>query len=86
MPEEITQLSSRGTVTLPASLRKTLGLAEGDVFRVRVEGGAVILAPVILIEIERYTDEREQEFADTAAMSDGALRGASARWKAKRGQ
>ena len=84
MTDEIAQLSGRGTVTLPASLRRTLGLAEGDVFTVRVENGAVILTPAVLTEIERYTDGREREFAGAAAMTDEQLDAARVRWKASR--
>ena len=82
MSEEIAQLSGRGTVTLPASLRRSLGLSEGDVFTVRVDNGAVVLTPAIVTEIERYTDEREREFRESAAMSDDALAQAATRWKA----
>jgi antitoxin PrlF len=81
MSEEIAQLSGRGTVTLPASLRRSLGLSEGDVFTVRVDNGAVVLTPAIVTEIERYTDEREREFRESAAMSDDAIADAAARWK-----
>ena len=84
MGDDIAQLSGRGTVTLPASLRRSLGLSEGDVFTVRVDNGAVVLTPAIVTEIERYTDDREREFRESAAMSDDALAEAATRWKVAR--
>jgi AbrB family looped-hinge helix DNA binding protein len=37
--ETITQISTRGQITLPADTRKQLGLKPGDTFLVHLEGG-----------------------------------------------
>jgi len=80
MAEEIAQMSSRGTVTLPAALRRQLGLSDGDVFTVRIVGGAIVLTPAVVTEVERYTGERIAEFDDAARMSEPELKTARRSW------
>ena len=75
--ERLVQLSPRGQVTLPAGLRRALGLRPGDAFRVRIEDGLVVLAPVA---IERYDDERVAEFDRASSMSVEELEHARAVW------
>jgi AbrB family looped-hinge helix DNA binding protein len=81
---DIAQLSGRGTVTLPAALRRELGLSEGDVFTVRLENGTIVLTPAALTEVELYTDERLAEFEQAGRMSEDDLRAARRAWQASR--
>jgi len=47
-----------GVLKLPAEVRRELGLREGDEFLVTVEGGAVKLVPVGLVDpVEVYSSE-----------------------------
>ncbi len=69
----ITQLSPRGQVTLPAAIRKALGLKAGDALLLRVEEGRVVLEPARLLPVEAYTEERIQEFTQAAEVSEEAL-------------
>ncbi|WP_027883284.1 AbrB/MazE/SpoVT family DNA-binding domain-containing protein [Meiothermus rufus] len=69
----IIQLSPRGQVTLPAAIRKTLGLKAGDVLLLRVEEGKVVLEPARVLPLEAYTEERIQEFTQAAAVSEEEL-------------
>lgn len=78
--EEIAQLSGRGTVTLPARIRKELGLREGDVLRVRLVDGSIQLTPAAVMPIELYTEERIAEFLAAAEMTDEELAAADAAW------
>jgi AbrB family looped-hinge helix DNA binding protein len=78
--EPLVQLSPRGQVTLPASLRRSLGLRAGDAFRVRLEDGRVVLEPVEVVPIELYDDERIAEFERAASMSAEELERARAAW------
>lgn len=41
----VVQLSERGRLVLPADLRRTLGLEEGDRFVLKLEDGSVRLVP-----------------------------------------
>lgn len=54
----IAQISPRGQVTLPVSVRKALGLKPGDALLVRVEEGRVVLEPAQVLPLEAYTEER----------------------------
>ncbi len=81
---EIAQLSGRGTVTLPASLRRKLGLSEGDVFTVKVEKGAIVLTPAVVAEVELYSDDRLREFEATSEMTEEELRRARRTWRLSR--
>lgn len=43
-------LKDRGQLTIPAKLRKSLGLTEGDLLEVEVRGGYIILKPLEVLE------------------------------------
>ncbi len=51
-------LSSRGQLTLPASLRKRFGLKSGGAVIIEECGNSLILKPAAVLEIEMYTDDR----------------------------
>lgn len=84
MADEVAQLSGRGTVTLPAALRRELGLAEGDVLTVRIVDGAIVLTPTVLTEVEPYTEDRIREFEESGRMTDEELRAARKAWRIPR--
>jgi len=46
------QIRKRGTVTLPADLRKKYGIREGDTYRVIDLGGTFVLAPMVPTVLE----------------------------------
>lgn len=51
MSDVIVQLASNGRITLPSSVRRKVGLAEGSLLRVEVaEDGRIILMPVIAVD------------------------------------
>lgn len=76
----IAQISSRGTLTLPAEIRRDLGIGEGDVLTVEVRDGSVVLTPVVLTPVERYTEERIAGFAEEATMTADELARARKAW------
>jgi antitoxin PrlF len=78
--EEIAQVSGRGTVTLPARVRKALGLREGDVLRVRLVDGSIQLTPTAVVPIELYTEERIAEFLSAAEMTPEELAAVDEAW------
>jgi len=63
---EIAQISKRGQITLPAGVRKALGLEPGDTLVVRVEEGKVVLEPAVVLPLEVYSSERVEEFRRAA--------------------
>jgi AbrB family looped-hinge helix DNA binding protein len=51
-------VSSRGQITLPAALRKRLGIRSGDVVILEERGNEVILKPGMVLEVQHYSDEQ----------------------------
>jgi AbrB family looped-hinge helix DNA binding protein len=76
----IIQMSSRGQVTLPSSVRSKIGVHGGDPFLVTVEDGRVVLSPAIVSPVENYTEERITEFDTSASMTDDEIAKARVRW------
>ncbi len=56
-------INSRGTITLPAKLRKTLGLSGDDLLIAETTDEGVLLRPAVALPIELYSTERVAEFA-----------------------
>ena len=63
-------VSSRGQITLPAALRKRLGIKSGDVMILEDRGNEVVLKPGIVLEIQRYSDEQISQWATEDKLSD----------------
>jgi len=49
-------VSDRGQITLPARLRKRMGLKPGTVIIVEDRRGEIVLKPAAVLEIETYSD------------------------------
>lgn len=48
---EVVQLASNGRITLPGSIRRRMGLSDGDLLRIEVaEDGRIILTPVMAVD------------------------------------
>jgi AbrB family looped-hinge helix DNA binding protein len=64
-------VTSRGVVTLPARLRRALGLKADDQLIAETTPDGLLLRPAVTLAIEPYTPERVREFeaaeADLAA-------------------
>lgn len=56
MRESLT-ISSRGQITLPAALRKRLGIETGGVLIAEERDGEVVLRPAAVLEIEMYSED-----------------------------
>ena len=55
MRESVT-VSNRGQITLPAGIRKRLGIKPGGVVVLEERSGEVVLRPAVVVGIETYTD------------------------------
>jgi AbrB family looped-hinge helix DNA binding protein len=77
------QISGRGTITLPARVRRKLGLEEGDVLTVRLSGSSIVLTPSVVTPVELYTDERVAEFEHSASLDDDELWAVRDAWGAQ---
>lgn len=49
-------VSSKGQVTLPAAMRRAMGLTGNAVVTAEQQGGRIVLTPAMVVETESYTD------------------------------
>jgi antitoxin PrlF len=63
-------VSSRGQITLPAALRKRLGIKSGDVMILEDRGNEVVLKPGVVLEVQYYSDEQIQQWDSDDKLSD----------------
>lgn len=66
-------LTSRGVVTLPAKLRRALGLKADDLLIAETTPDGLLLRPAVTLPIEMYTEKRVREFDDAEAELARAL-------------
>jgi AbrB family looped-hinge helix DNA binding protein len=55
-------MGRRGTVVIPARLRKRFGLEEGALIIAEEREDGVLLRPAVALPVEIYSDERVAEF------------------------
>lgn len=53
---ESVMISNRGQITLPAVIRKRLGIKPGGMVVLEERNGEVVLRPAVVVGIETYTD------------------------------
>jgi bifunctional DNA-binding transcriptional regulator/antitoxin component of YhaV-PrlF toxin-antitoxin module len=70
----VIQVNERGTLTLPKTLRKPLGLAKGGILLAEVSEQGVLLKPSVAFPVEMYSDARIAEFDRAEAELDRHLR------------
>jgi len=81
MPKRLlVQLGKRGQLTLPAEVRRALGLKPGDALVVQLEEGRVVLEPAVVLPVEIYDEERIREFEDAARLSPEEAERIRKRW------
>ncbi|MFA4835449.1 MAG: AbrB/MazE/SpoVT family DNA-binding domain-containing protein [Dehalococcoidia bacterium] len=66
---ETLKVSSRGQITLPASIRKRVGIQEGSAVIIEDRGNEVVLKPAAIFEIEIYSDKQIAEWEAADSMS-----------------
>lgn len=67
-------ITSRGVITLPARVRRALGLRADDQLIAEVTPDGLLLRPAVTIPVEFYTPEREREFDEAEAELASVLR------------
>ncbi len=64
-------MNERGTITIPAPMRKTFGLKGSDRLIIEDTEQGLLLRPSISVPLEIYTEERIQEFnSDEQVIAD----------------
>jgi AbrB family looped-hinge helix DNA binding protein len=62
MKSETTKIGRRGTLVIPAGLRRKYGFEEGSMVMAEGRKEGILLRPVITLPLEIYTPERKAEF------------------------
>jgi AbrB family looped-hinge helix DNA binding protein len=62
MEADTTKVGKRGTIVIPAGLRRKYGFEEGSVVIAEARAEGVLLRPVVTLPLEIYTPERKAEF------------------------
>lgn len=60
-------INRRGVVTLPAKMRRALGLKADDLLIAEITPEGLLLRPAVTPPIEVYTPQREREFDEAEA-------------------
>lgn len=60
-------ITERGVITLPAKLRKAMGLSADDQLIAETTPDGLLLRPAVTLPIELYSDERLREFDEAEA-------------------
>ena len=60
--EETGKIGKRGVFTIPASLRKRFGMADGSLVIAEEREDGILLRPAIATPVELYSDARAAEF------------------------
>jgi len=59
---EATKVGKRGTVVIPARLRRRFGMVDGSTVIAEERDDGILLRPAVVLPIETYTRERRAEF------------------------
>lgn len=59
---EMSKVGKRGTVVIPASLRRRFGIEEGSFVIAEEREEGVLIRPAVVMPVEVYTLERRAEF------------------------
>ncbi len=68
---EVTKVGKRGTVVIPAPLRKRYGLEEGREILVEETAEGLLLRPAVTLPVEMYSKERRAAFLLENAVNRG---------------
>ena len=67
-------VTSRGVVTLPAKLRRALGLKADDQLIAETTAEGLLLRPAVTLPVELYSEKRVREFDEAEAELEKFLR------------
>jgi len=67
-------ISKKGQITLPADLRKKLGLEAGDTVIAEERNGELVLRPSAVLEVEIYSEEDIARWDEEDGLDDQTRR------------
>jgi AbrB family looped-hinge helix DNA binding protein len=62
MTPQTATIGTKGTIVLPAKLRRRFGLEQGSLVVVEERDGGVLLRPALALPIETYSQEQQASF------------------------
>jgi len=62
MNQQTIRVGRRGTIVLPAEIRRSYSFEEGSPIMLETRSEGVLLRPVVVLPVETYTPERKAEF------------------------
>jgi len=71
---ESAKVGKRGTIVVPAKLRKRFGMEEGSIVAAEEKDDGILIRPAVLVPVERYSPERKAEFLLSTATTDADYR------------
>ena len=66
----LSKVGKRGTVVIPAQLRRQYGIEEGSLVITEAHDDGVLIRPAVALPVESYTDERKAEFLLSNAVDE----------------
>src|SRR5215204_4706309 len=84
MPQSTSRVGKRGTVVIPAALRRRFGIEEGSLVIVEDREEGILIRPAAAVPLESYTPERRAEFLLSGAVDEEDYARANARQTKKR--
>lgn len=67
---ETSKVGKRGTIVMPARLRRKFGIEEGSLVIAEEREDGILIRPAVAYPIEIYTPERKAEFLLTNAIDE----------------
>jgi AbrB family looped-hinge helix DNA binding protein len=68
------KVGKRGTIVVPARLRKRFGIEEGSIVIAEEKDDGILIRPAMVVPVERYTPERKAEFLLSNAVGESDYR------------
>lgn len=73
---EVSKVGKRGTIVLPARLRRRYGIEEGTMVVAEEAPYGILVRPAVVVPVEIYTPERKAEFLLSNAVDENDYRAA----------
>jgi AbrB family looped-hinge helix DNA binding protein len=68
------RVGKRGSIVVPANLRKRFGIEEGSIVIAEEKDDGILIRPAIVVPVERYSPERKAEFLLSNAIDEADYR------------
>ena len=75
---------SKGIITIPKKIREEVGIREGDIAKVRVEGKKIIIEPKeenLFMEVRNFTPEQIKRWVKEDELPSNVAKQAADYWK-----